>query len=173
MKNEVILVNELNQEIGSEEKIKAHKEGKLHRAFSIFIFNSKGQLMIQQRAKAKYHSGGLWSNTCCSHPRPKEKTEDAAKRRLEEEMGFVCDLKEIFSFTYKAKIGNLIEHEFNHVFIGQYDDVASLNRDEANDWKWIDLKELKKDISTNPNKYTVWFKIAIKRVGKYLRNKRI
>lgn len=169
LKEEVILVDKKDREIGKEEKIKVHREGKLHRCFSIFIFNSKGELLIQQRAKSKYHSALLWSNTCCSHPRPNEILIKAAKRRLKEEMGIECDLKEIFSFIYKAKVGNLIEHEFNHVFFGNFDGDSISNPAEVENWQWISLKELKKDIRKNPKKYTPWFKIILKRLWKNLK----
>ena len=168
MEEKVILLDESGKEIGEEEKIKAHREGKLHRAFSIFVFNSKGQLMIHQRAKGKYHSGGLWTNTCCSHPRPGEKLEEAIHRRLKEEMGFDCDLKEIFSFTYKAKLGELFEHEHDHVFIGTFNGEPEPNPGEVEDWKWIGPEELKKDMEENPDKYTYWFKEAFPRVMRYI-----
>lgn len=162
MEEKIILVDKNDREIGSGEKLKAHKEGKLHRAFSIFIFNSKKELMLQQRAKTKYHSGGLWTNTCCSHPGAGEKIESAAHRRLREEMGFDCEMKEIFSFIYKAKLDHgLWEHEFDHVFIGKFDGEPKINSEEADNWKWIDFGELKKDILENPENYTVWFKIAM------------
>ena len=161
---QVILVNKNNEEIGSEEKIEAHKKCLLHRALSIFVFNSKGQLMIQKRNKNKYHSGGLWTNTCCSHPRPGESIEDAVHRRLKFEMGFDCHLKEAFSFIYKKEFVNLCEYEFDHVFIGNFDDDPVLNKDEVEDWKWIDIKELKKDIAENPENYSFWFKKIINKV---------
>lgn len=164
----VILVGKNDKEIGTCEKLKAHKEGKLHRAFSIFIFNSKGELLLQRRAKTKYHSGGLWSNTCCSHPRPGETLENAAHRRLKEEMGFDCELKEVFSFIYKVKLDNLFEHEYDHVFTGKFDGEPTLNPEEADDWKWINMGELKEDMQKNPNNYTFWFKICIKRLNQKL-----
>ena len=164
----VILVDEKDNEIGIEEKIKVHREGKLHRSFSIFIFNRKGELLIQKRAKSKYHSPGLWSNTCCSHPRPTKNLEDEVKKRLKEEMGIVkCGLKEVFNFIYNVKTGDLIEHEFDHVFLGTFDGKPKPNPKEAEDWKWINKKELKKDIKENPGKYTAWFKIILDKVLKY------
>lgn len=163
----IILVDKKDNEIGEEEKLKAHQEGKLHRAFSIFIFNSKGEMMLQQRAKTKYHSGGLWSNTCCSHPRAGELLEEAVKRRLKEEMGFLCELEEIFSFVYKAKIGDLIEYEFDHIFVGKFEENPKPNRKEVENWKWINQKELKGDIKKNPEKYTYWFEKILERVFKY------
>ena len=166
---EVILVDENDNEIGTEEKMKAHQEGKLHRAFSIFIFNSKGELLLQKRAKSKYHSGGLWSNTCCSHPMPGEALEKTVHRRLIEEMGFDCELKEIFSFTYKAKFDNgLIEHEYDHVFIGKFDGKPTPNPEEVDEWKWIDVEELKKGIQENPDNYTYWLKASIDKIIPYL-----
>ena len=162
----VVLVNKEDKEIGTEEKIKAHLQGKLHRAFSIFLFNKKGELLIQKRAKSKYHSGGLWSNTCCSHPRPKENLKEAAKRRLKEEMGIETDLKKIFSFIYRAKLGDLVEHEFDHVFFGRFDGRPKPNKKEVADWQWIKLTELQADIKKNPKKYTPWFKIILKKIKK-------
>ncbi len=165
MKQEIILVNEKDKEIGTEEKIKVHKQGKLHRAFSIFVFNFKGELLLQQRVKAKYHSGGLWSNTCCSHPKPNESLDKAVHRRLKEEMGFDCELKEVFSFIYQEKLDNeLIEHEFLHVFIGNFDDKIILNKEEAMDYKWVNIKNIKRDLKENPKKYTCWFKIAFEKI---------
>ncbi|MFQ5541525.1 MAG: isopentenyl-diphosphate Delta-isomerase [Candidatus Binatia bacterium] len=163
-KEKVILVDEDGHEIGSMEKIKAHREGRLHRAFSIYVFNSEGKLLLQKRAKKKYHSGGLWTNTCCSHPRPQESIEKAAQRRLQEEMGFDCDLRESFSFTYKVKLDNdLFEHEHDHVFIGEFDGEPVPNPEEVEDWKWIGLEELQKDVRERPDRYTYWLRICINR----------
>jgi len=174
MPKKVILVDGKDREIGWEEKIKAHKEGKLHRAFSIFIFNSKGELLLQKRAETKYHSPALWTNTCCSHPTPGKKLIDEAIRRLKEEMGIESDLREIFSFVYKAILGNLTEYEFDHVFVGKFNGGASpkarrvvggwrpiLNKEEVEDWKWIKPEELKRDIKENPQNYTYWFKLIL------------
>ena len=164
----IILVNKNDKEIGTEEKLKAHKEGKLHRSFSIFLFNKKGELLIQKRAKSKYHSPGLWSNTCCSHPRPDRELEDEVKRRLKEEMRIVeYDLKEVFSFTYNLKVGDLIEHEFDHVFWGTFEGNPKPDPAEVESWKWVNLIELKKDIKENPGKYTAWFKIILDKMLKY------
>lgn len=164
MTEKVVLVDKNNKEIGLEEKMKAHIDGKLHRAFSVFIFNSKKELLLQRRAKSKYHCGGLWTNTCCSHPRPNESLRRAVYRRLKEEMGFHCSLREIFSFMYKATLGkNLYEHEYDHVFIGNYDGTPKLNLEEADDWKWVPLDELKKDIARNAEKYTPWFRIILEK----------
>ncbi len=170
MKKEmVILVNEKDEKIGIEEKLKAHQEGKLHRAFSVLLFNKKGEVLIQKRAKSKYHSGGLWTNTCCSHPKVKESLKKAVKRRLREEMGIECEnLREIFSFIYKAKVGNLIEHEFDHVFVGTFEGKPKPNKKEVEDWKWIKLSQLKKEIKKNPQKYTPWFKIILKKMENFL-----
>jgi len=159
MEDKIILVNEKDGEIGSEFKLKAHKEGRLHRAFSIFVFNSKGELLLQKRAVGKYHSGGLWTNTCCSHPNVGETVLDAAHRRLKEEMGFDCELSEEFGFVYKAKLDNEItEYEFDHVLVGKFNGIFEINRQEAEDAKWVDFKFLAKDIKSNPLVYTYWFK---------------
>lgn len=159
---ELILVDENDNEVGTMEKLAAHKQGKLHRCFSNFIFHSDGRLMLQKRAKSKYHSGGLWTNTCCGHPRPGEGTEAAAHRRLQEEMGFDCELKEIYTFIYKAELDNGIsEHEFDHVFSGVTDQEPTLNPEEAEDWKWVEIDALKKDIAANPDHYTYWLRITL------------
>jgi len=170
---EVILVDENDNVIGTEEKIKAHQEGKLHRCFSIFVFNSKDELLLQKRAKSKYHSGGLWSNTCCSHPIHGEPIEKTVHQRLKEEMGFDCELKEIFSFTYKTKLdNNLFEHEYDHVFIGKFDGEPNPNPEEVDEWKWIGLEELKKGIQENPDSYTYWLRVSINKVISYLKTQR-
>lgn len=162
MKEFVILVDENDNEIGIEEKMKAHEDARLHRAFSIFIFNSNGEMLLQQRACDKYHSGCLWTNACCSHPRPGETVEQAAHRRLMEELGFDTDMRKAFHFIYKAEFDHgLTEHEFDHVFIGQYDGSINSNPDEVEDFKWIDLETLHKEMKENPDDYTVWFKIAL------------
>jgi len=169
----IILVDKKDNQIGVEEKIKAHLEGKLHRAFSIFLFNAKGEMLIQKRAKGKYHSGSLWSNACCSHPRPNQDIKQEAKTRLKEEMGIDYDskdLKEIFSFIYKAKLGDLIEYEFDHVFMGKFEGNPKPNKEEAEDWKWVNPEELKKDVKENPEKYTEWFRIILDRVLKVAKN---
>lgn len=158
----VVLVNRNDERVGTKEKLKAHQNGaSLHRAFSIFIFNSEGKLLLQKRAKSKYHSGGLWSNSCCSHPRPNESLEEATKRKLKEEMGFTCDLKEIFNFIYKEKVGELTEWEFDHVFVGVCDPDPNPNPKEVSEWKWVSLEELKRDLEKNPDLYTPWFKIIM------------
>lgn len=166
----IILVDEKDREIGTGEKMKVHEEGKLHRAFSVFVFNSKGETLLQRRAEAKYHSGGLWTNTCCSHPRAGEALEKAIHRRLKEEMGFDVSLKEIFSFVYKVRFGNgLTENELDHVFVGKFDGKPVPNPEEAGGWKWISLDELKKDLEKNPGSYTYWLKVALDRLISYKR----
>lgn len=165
MPEEVILVDEQDNEIGTEEKLKAHREGKLHRCFSILVFNSKNELLIQQRAKTKYHTPGLWTNTCCSHPRKGYELKKEAKKRLKEEMGFECELKEIFSFIYKTKFDNgLTEHEYDHVFVGKFDGEPKPNPQEADDYKWVSLEDLKKDIAINSKKYTPWFMVILEKL---------
>lgn len=161
MKEEqVILVNENDEQIGLMPKLEAHEKALLHRAFSVFIFNDKNELMLQQRALHKYHSPGLWTNTCCSHQRSGEHNIEAGKRRLQEEMGFVTDLNETISFIYKAPFDNgLTEHEYDHVMVGNYDDEPVINADEVADWKWMSLDAVKGDMTKNPELYTAWFKI--------------
>jgi isopentenyl-diphosphate Delta-isomerase len=162
---EVILVDRSDKQIGIEEKLKAHQEGKLHRAFSVFIFNSKKELLLQKRAEGKYHSSGLWTNTCCSHPRPGKDIKEEAEARLKEEMGIICKLEEKFSFIYKVKFeNNLYEHEFDHVFFGKYNGLVKPRKEEVSSYKWVSLKELEKEINKNPEKYTFWLKECIERV---------
>src|SRR5258706_3423068 len=167
MEEKIILVDKKDKEIGAEFKLKAHKEGKLHRAFSIFIFNSHGELLLQKRASGKYHSGGLWSNTCCGHPKVGETLNDAIHRRLKEEMGFDCPLSEALNFTYKAKLDHgITEHEFLHVFAGKFDEKPKINKKEAEDFRWVSFEFLDNDIKQNPDNYTYWFKKCYKRVFK-------
>ena len=157
----VVLVDENDQPIGQMEKQAAHIEPHLHRAFSVFIFNSKGELLMQQRALSKYHSPGLWTNTCCSHPRDGETLQEATSRRLMEEMGMSCEMHEVYTFIYKAPVGQgLTEHEFDHVFIGQSDDAPQINREEVESWKYMSIDALKNDILLHPELYTEWFKIT-------------
>ena len=164
----VILVDENDNPIGKMEKIEAHEKGLLHRAFSVFIYNDKEELLLQQRAKTKYHTPGLWTNTCCSHQKEGESNIEAGQRRLQEEMGFSVPLEEIMSFTYKAPFSNgLTEHEFDHILIGQFNDKPNPNPEEVNDWKWESIENIQKDIQTHPEKYTEWFKIIF---DKYLTN---
>lgn len=157
----VILVDENDQPIGQMEKQAAHVMPHLHRAFSIFIFNSKGELLMQQRALSKYHSPGLWTNTCCSHPCNGETLEQATARRLMEEMGMQCDMHEVFTFIYKAPVGlGLIEHEFDHVWFGKSDEEPKINPEEVASWKYMSLDDLAIDIKAHPELYTEWFKIS-------------
>lgn len=167
----VVLVDKEDFQLGLMPKLEAHRKGVLHRAFSVFVFNSSKLLLMQKRSSLKYHSPGLWTNTCCSHQRDGESTVDAAKRRLNEEMGLNVDLKETFSFIYKANLENgLIEHEFDHVLVGFTDFNPKINTNEVEDWKWIDLSFLELDLDKNPNIYTEWFKIIFKRVKGYIEN---
>ena len=166
----VILVDKNDNQVGLMPKLEAHQKGVLHRAFSIFIFNNKYELLLQKRASSKYHSGGLWTNTCCSHPRQDEDILDAANRRLIEEMGIETSLRKVYEFTYKAELdNNLIEHEFDHVFYGVYNEDPSINKDEADGFKWIDMDSLNEDIKSNGDIYTVWFKIAFEYFYNYLK----
>ena len=167
MPKNVILVDETDKAIGVMEKIQAHKEPdpRLHRAFSIFIFNTDGKILLQQRALNKYHFGGLWSNACCSHPRPGSELEKDVHDRLKEEMGFDCELKELFVFTYKAPFDNgLTEWEVDHVFKGTYDGQVEPDPEEVENYKWVTGEELVQDIKDHPEIYTPWFKIALDRV---------
>jgi isopentenyl-diphosphate delta-isomerase len=167
MKEKVILVDRRDKEIGSMEKQEAHIKGLLHRAFSVFIFNDKKELLLQRRAASKYHSGGLWTNTCCSHPRLNETTLIAAKRRMVEEMGMRCELIKQFDFIYKAKLdNNLYEHEFDHVFFGFSNDTPVINPNEVEEFKYKSLTDLQDEIISNPAIYTEWFKICFKEVLK-------
>jgi len=170
MKEEqVILVNEKDEPIGSMNKLEAHEKALLHRAFSVFILNDKNEVMLQQRAHHKYHSPMLWTNTCCSHQRAGETNIDAGKRRLFEEMGFETELKELFNFIYKAPFDNgLTEHELDHVMIGYYNDEPVINRDEVESWKWMKIEDIKNDMIVNPEIYTVWFKIIFDEFYHYL-----
>ena len=166
----VILVDKNDNQVGLMPKLEAHEKGVLHRAFSIFIFNSNYELLLQKRASSKYHSGGLWTNTCCSHPREGEDILDAANRRLDEEMGIKTSLRKVYDFIYKAELDNqLTEHEFDHVFYGVCDNDPILNKDEAEDFKWVDMETLNNDIIKNEDNYTVWFKIAFEYFYNYLK----
>lgn len=156
----VILVNEQDEKVGLIGKMEAHEKALLHRAFSVFTFNDKGELLLQQRAAAKYHSPLLWTNTCCSHQRDGETSIEAGKRRLKEEMGFVCELKEVFSFVYKVSFDNgLTEHELDHVLIGDYNNDPIVNKEEVESFKWMSVEDVKFDIEKNSNIYTAWFTI--------------
>ena len=164
----VILVDSSDKEVGTMEKMEAHKfGGALHRAFSVFIFNTKREMLLQQRAISKYHSGGLFTNTCCSHPRPNEDIYSAANRRLKEEMGVSCDLKKIFSFEYKAALDHdLTEWEFDHVFIGESNDIPEINSLEVESYEYVNVEWLLKDVTSRPNRYTEWFKGSVEKVIK-------
>ena len=172
MKEEnVILVNEQDEPIGLMPKMEAHEKAMLHRAFSVFVFNAKGELMLQQRALHKYHSPGLWTNTCCSHQRDGETNLAAGARRLQEEMGFVVPLKELFSFIYKDPFDNgLTEHELDHVMVGHSETVPHINEDEVAAWKWMSMDAIANEMKEHPERYTEWFKIIFDRVFTYLKN---
>ena len=166
----VILVDINDQEIGTMEKMEAHRKGLLHRAFSIFIFNSNNELLIHQRAFEKYHSGGLWTNTCCSHPRKGETVIEAANRRLMEEMGMKCKLDHQFSFIYNKKLDKgLTEHELDHVIFGFTDDLPNINKEEVATWKSVTIEDLEKNISNSPNLYTEWFKICFPKMKEHFK----
>ncbi|KAF2519740.1 isopentenyl-diphosphate Delta-isomerase [Flavobacterium salilacus subsp. salilacus] len=165
----VILVNEKDEQIGLMPKMEAHEKALLHRAFSVFILNSKNEIMLQQRAAQKYHSPLLWTNTTCSHQREGETNLQAGNRRLMEEMGIQTELKELFSFIYKAPFDNgLTEHELDHVMIGYYDDTPNINKEEAESWKWMGIEAVKEDMKANPDIYTAWFKIIFDEFYHYL-----
>ena len=166
----VILVDEADNVVGEMEKMEAHRKGVLHRAFSVFVLDSTNRLLLQRRALGKYHSPGLWTNTCCSHPRAGESVLQAAHRRLYEEMGFDCPLDSVFSFIYRAKFDNgLTEHELDHVLIGFSDEIPQLNFEEVHEYKSMSLMEVAADIRANPEEYTVWFRIAFDKVVEYLK----
>jgi len=161
--DDIVLVDIHGQETGHMEKLLAHQKGELHRAFSIFIFNKDNELLLQQRASNKYHSGDLWSNTCCSHPLPGESVISAAHRRLQEEMGFDCVLEETINIIYKAVVGGgLMEYEYDHVLIGSFDDSPFLNMQEAQGWKWTALPSLAEEIARFPDQFTHWLKLIVK-----------
>lgn len=165
----VILVNENDEQIGLMPKMEAHEKAVLHRAFSVFVMNDKGETMLQQRAAHKYHSPLLWTNTCCSHQREGETNVIAGKRRLQEEMGFVTELEELFSFIYKAPFDNgLTEHELDHVMMGNSNIEPTINTNEVTDWKWMKPIDIKNDISENPDNYTAWFKIIFEKFYEHL-----
>ncbi|WP_438961992.1 isopentenyl-diphosphate Delta-isomerase [Nonlabens sp.] len=169
MKEQVVLVNELDEKVGLMEKIEAHEKALLHRAFSVFILNDKNEIMLQQRAWSKYHSPGLWTNTCCSHQRDGESNIDAGKRRLMEEMGFSTNLKELFHFIYIAPFDNgLTEHELDHVMIGHYNNDPVINPDEVASFKWMTAQDIKEDMDQRPEDYTEWFKIIFDKYYKHI-----
>lgn len=158
----LILVNERDEEVGSGEKLEVHRAGRLHRAFSVFVFDRAGRLLLQKRAATKYHSGGLWSNTCCGHPRPGEPTASAARRRLREEMNFDCELRPCTSFIYKAEVDNeLTEWEYDHVLVGRYDDAPDPDTSEVEDWRWMGVDELRAQVDERPEEFTYWLRVAV------------
>jgi len=170
---EVVLVNEIDEPIGTMEKMAAHRKAFLHRAFSVFILNSRSDMLLQKRAANKYHSGGLWTNACCSHPLPGEDIRTAANRRLEEEMGFTTDLDKAFEFTYKSEFENgLTEFEFDHVFIGEYNDLIKPNKEEVSDYCFKSFEDIRASLLLTGNKYTAWFHIAFPMVEKYITQNR-
>ncbi len=161
----IILVDKNDNKTGQISKLEAHLKGLLHRAFSVFIFNSHGEILMQQRAFDKYHTPGLWTNTCCSHPKPDENTLSAANRRLSEEMGLKTELKYLFKFQYYAKFNNnLTENEIDHIFIGYSDELPKINKHEVNDYKYMKPSEIIKEIKTNPENYTIWFKLIFEKL---------
>ena len=169
VEEQVILVNEHDEQIGLMPKMEAHEKAVLHRAFSVFVFNTKNELMLQQRAAHKYHSPLLWTNTCCSHQRDGESNIEAGTRRLKEEMGFTTDLKETTSFIYKAPFDNgLTEHELDHIMLGYYENEPIINKQEVQDWKWMPLEDVKHDINVHPEQYTAWFKIIFEKFYNYI-----
>ena len=165
----VILVDETDKELGVCDKLTAHQQGRLHRAFSIFVFDSRGQWLIQQRAGDKYHSGGLWSNTCCSHPPPSRDIRKAARASLRREMGIECDIHEVFVFIYEARFDNgLTEHELDHVFIGTFDGEPRPDAREVADWMWVDTGALSRSLERKPDMYTYWFGTIFKKVQDHM-----
>ena len=170
MKEEmVVLVNEQDEQVGLMPKMEAHEKAVLHRAFSVFIFNRDGELMLQQRALSKYHSPGLWTNTCCSHQREGESNLEAGARRLQEEMGFQTPLKEVTWFMYKAPFDNgLTEHELDHIMVGHYEGEPQINPEEVEAWKWMPLEDVKVDIEAHPEQYTAWFKIIFEKYYQHI-----
>jgi len=170
--DQVVLVDERDNPVGVEGKLPAHERGgRLHRAFSVFIVNREGKMLLQRRARGKYHFGGLWTNACCSHPRPGQPVPEAAAARLREEFGFDAPLSPAFSFVYRAEdpATGLTEHEFDHVFIGEFDGRPQPNPAEIEDWEWVDPAELLSDVRRQPARYTPWFRIALERVVEHLR----
>jgi isopentenyl-diphosphate Delta-isomerase len=163
----VVLVDAEDREVGTEEKLHAHREGLLHRALSVFLFNARGELLLQRRSLGKYHSAGLWTNTCCSHPRPHERVTQAAARRLREELGIECHLERAFSFLYRAEVtGGLIEHEFDHVFIGRFEGEPRPDPAEVAATRWVSPAELQRELSSDPTAFTPWLHLCLERVLK-------
>ncbi|HPD66238.1 MAG TPA: isopentenyl-diphosphate Delta-isomerase [Bacteroidia bacterium] len=173
MRDKVVLVDKNDREVGIMDKMEAHRKGILHRAFSVFIFNESNELLLQQRALSKYHSPGLWTNTCCSHPQAGEDVRFSAKSRLVEEMGFSCEIEKQFEFIYHAGVGDgLIEHELDHVFTGYYNHDPKPEPSEVADFKWIEINQLLKDVSEKPEKFTVWFRIILEQYIRFLNLKK-
>lgn len=163
MSERVVLVDWLDRPVGTEEKLEAHRKGLLHRAFSVLIRNEQGDLLLQRRAGGKYHSGGLWSNTCCSHPRPEEELRSAARRRLSEEMGFETELEPAFSFVYRTELGGgLVEHEFDHVLLGRWEGVPRPDPEEVGDWRWAPVAVVRREIEQHPDRFTYWFRVIMR-----------
>jgi isopentenyl-diphosphate delta-isomerase len=161
MEERVVLVDENDAQVGTLEKQRAHLEGRLHRALSVFVMNSRGEMLLQRRAAGKYHSGGLWTNTCCSHPRPGEPVDEAARRRLREEMGIDVELVPLFEFTYRAPVGpGLVEHEYDHVFAGRYDGEPVPSVDEVDGWDWVPVRDLARRVNDDPEAFTPWFRVV-------------
>ncbi len=170
---EVILVNENDEQVGTMDKMEAHQKAVLHRAFSVFIFNTRGEMLLQQRAIEKYHSGGLWTNACCSHPRPGEETLQAAQRRLREELGFSTFLNKVFHFTYKSSFENgLTEHEFDHVFVGSFEGMINPDTTEVKDYCFKAMSDILASLKSQPQKYTSWFHIAMPKIYDWWNEKR-
>ena len=162
MEERVILVGPEDEEIGTAAKLEAHTSGALHRAFSVFVLNGRGEILLQLRAIGKYHCGGLWSNSCCGHPRPSEETRAAATRRLAEEMGFACELRHLFAFTYRVELGaGLWEHEIDHVFIGHHDDAPQPDPLEVSEWRWLAPDALQAEMASDPDRFTPWLAPAL------------
>jgi isopentenyl-diphosphate delta-isomerase len=162
----VVLVDESDREVGVAPKLAAHVDGALHRAFSVFVLNARGELMLQRRAAGKYHSGGLWTNTCCGHPRPGEPVAAAARRRLREEMGFDCELEPAGSFVYRAELGGgLVEHEYDHVFVGRHDADPAPDAAEASEWRWQTPEAARAEAEAHPERFTHWFSLALRELG--------
>ncbi len=159
---QLILVDADDRELGVGEKMQVHRAGALHRAFSVFVFDGRGRLLMQRRAADKYHSAGLWSNTACGHPRPGEETREAARRRLREEMGFDCELRSAFEFVYRAELdGALVEHEYDHVFVGTHDAEPAPDPAEVEEWRWVSMNELRRGLNEEPESYSYWLKVAV------------
>lgn len=168
MMEQVILVDSENKQLGTMEKMEAHRKGLLHRAFSIFIFNSVGEMLIHKRAAGKYHCGGMWTNAVCSHPRPGENQSQALKRKMKQEMGFSTEVNKVFDFTYRADLDNgLIEHEYDEVFYGTYEGEFSPNPGEVEAYRYVSIQEIKEEIRMNPNLFTPWFRLLLERISEY------